>query len=266
MINRRQFLNYLFLSAGAGLTGGTIFSAYRSNSLEIVREKIHWSKPIGKLRIVLASDIHAPSLYNSITKLISVVNNESPDIFILVGDIIDKCGMESMVSKFSHVNTRVAKLAVLGNWEHRSKLNLSLLNQKYANAGVQLLVNSTIEVAGMLIVGLDDLIGGNIDLGILKPYFHNNIPILLLSHCPGVFDLISTLPLPPTLVLSGHTHGGQIAPFGIALVKPPGSGSYIKGWYHKGNHSLYVMRGVGTSGLPFRIGARPELLVLDLES
>ena len=266
MINRRQFLNYLLLSSGAALTGGTVFSAYRSNSLEVVREKIHWSKPIGKLRIVLASDIHAPSLYNTITSLISAVNNESPDIFILVGDIIDKCGMESIVSKFSRVNTQAAKLAVLGNWEYRSKLNLSLLNQEYAHAGVKLLVNSTIEVAGMLIVGLDDLIGGTIDLGILKHCLDDNTPILLLSHCPGVFDLISTLTLPPTIVLSGHTHGGQIAPFGIALIRPPGSGSYIKGWYHRGKHSLYVMRGVGTSGLPFRIGARPELLVLDITS
>jgi predicted MPP superfamily phosphohydrolase len=67
------------------------------------------------------------------------------------------------------------------------------------------------------------------------------------------------------LVLSGHTHGGQIAPFGITLVTPRGSGSYVKGWYHQEGHSMYVMRGIGTTGVPLRIGATPELLVLDIE-
>ena len=66
------------------------------------------------------------------------------------------------------------------------------------------------------------------------------------------------------IVIAGHTHGGQIAPFGKAVVTPSGSGSYIHGWYQSGNTSMYVMRGIGTSGPPIRIGARPEILVLDI--
>jgi predicted MPP superfamily phosphohydrolase len=65
-------------------------------------------------------------------------------------------------------------------------------------------------------------------------------------------------------VISGHTHGGQIAPFGHALYTPAGSGRYVKGWYRKGNNSMYVMRGIGTAHFPIRLGASPELLVLDL--
>jgi predicted MPP superfamily phosphohydrolase len=48
------------------------------------------------------------------------------------------------------------------------------------------------------------------------------------------------------------------------LITPRGSGPYVQGWYYHQNNSMYVMRGVGTSVLPLRIGARPELLVLDL--
>ena len=75
---------------------------------------------------------------------------------------------------------------------------------------------------------------------------------------------MSSLALAPMLVLAGHTHGGQIAPFGRAFYTPPGSGSYLRGWYRNGKYAMYVMRGVGTTVIPMRIGARPELLVLDL--
>jgi predicted MPP superfamily phosphohydrolase len=78
------------------------------------------------------------------------------------------------------------------------------------------------------------------------------------------FDSIAPDDRNPKIVICGHTHGGQIAPFGRALVIPNGSGRYLKGWYRRGNNSMYVMRGIGASFLPVRLGARPELLVLDL--
>ena len=89
-------------------------------------------------------------------------------------------------------------------------------------------------------------------------------PVLIVSHCPGSFDYINKTSNHTTIAVAGHTHGGQIAPFGKALVTPTGSGSYVHGWYDRNNASMYVMRGIGTSGLPLRIGARPERLVLDL--
>ena len=70
----------------------------------------------------------------------------------------------------------------------------------------------------------------------------------------------------PTVVLAGHTHGGQIAPLGLAIVLPEGSGRYVHGQYQSANsqHTLYVSRGLGNSGPPFRIGARPELALLEI--
>ena len=69
----------------------------------------------------------------------------------------------------------------------------------------------------------------------------------------------------PFTAFAGHTHGGQIAPFGVALVTPPGSGAYVKGWYGAGGQRLYVSRGLGNSDIPFRIGSPPELALLTLE-
>jgi predicted MPP superfamily phosphohydrolase len=63
--------------------------------------------------------------------------------------------------------------------------------------------------------------------------------------------------------LSGHTHGGQVAPFGIATILPPGCGRYVAGWYRDSGPPMYVSRGIGTSLFPVRIGATPELVRID---
>jgi hypothetical protein len=61
------------------------------------------------------------------------------------------------------------------------------------------------------------------------------------------------------LMLSGHTHGGQVQIFGCAPRVPRGSGRYREGWYEDAGPVMYVSRGVGTSVLPVRLGARPEV-------
>jgi len=63
-------------------------------------------------------------------------------------------------------------------------------------------------------------------------------------------------------VLAGHTHGGQLAVGKHALYTPRGSGSFVAGWYQTQWGVLYVSRGVGTSVLPMRLGARPELAII----
>jgi uncharacterized protein len=64
------------------------------------------------------------------------------------------------------------------------------------------------------------------------------------------------------LILSGHTHGGQINFFGLAPFVPAGSGRYLRGLYCDFKPFMYVCKGVGTSILPFRFGARAEIAIL----
>lgn len=66
------------------------------------------------------------------------------------------------------------------------------------------------------------------------------------------------------LVLSGHTHGGQITFFGIVPFKPQGSGRYLKGWYKDTDPKMYISKGIGTSILPIRLGARAEMVEIDI--
>jgi predicted MPP superfamily phosphohydrolase len=87
---------------------------------------------------------------------------------------------------------------------------------------------------------------------------------ILLTHNPNSFDRAVQLGI--DLSLAGHTHGGQLslefAHHGLAV----GSWDYpyFSGWYEKSGSQLYVNRGIGTIGFPIRMGARPEITVLEL--
>jgi predicted MPP superfamily phosphohydrolase len=87
---------------------------------------------------------------------------------------------------------------------------------------------------------------------------------ILLSHNPNSFDRAAELGI--DLTLAGHSHGGQLALSfinrGLALVYP--ETPYVSGRYEKRGSQLYVNRGIGTTGPPIRIGARPEITVLEL--
>ena len=69
----------------------------------------------------------------------------------------------------------------------------------------------------------------------------------------------------PSLVLSGHTHGGQVTLGGWAPVTPPGSGPYVAGWYRDATIPLYVSRGIGETIVPVRFCAPPEIAVFEWE-
>jgi hypothetical protein len=119
------------------------------------------------------------------------------------------------------------------------------------------------------LVGLDDWRAGTPDYGLvatLPTAPADAVRTVVMCHCPVGFDTVSRVATRPVAVLAGHTHGGQIAPFGLALVLPDGSGRYVKGLYTSpgSHHAMYVSRGLGNSGPPFRIGSRPELALLEI--
>jgi hypothetical protein len=133
-----------------------------------------------------------------------------------------------------------------------------------------------------MVTGLDDLIGGTPDPARALVGSQPTPNHLLLAHCPAQRDRIKwqvvspastakvvegpqvdLAPYRPQWMLAGHTHGGQIAPFGLALVRPRGSGRYVSGWYRDAAPALYVSRGIGTSIIAARHRARPEVAVFE---
>lgn len=223
-----------------------------------------------RLRIVQVSDLHLHGIGTLERQLLEQLHEAQADLIVITGDAIDRADslplLDALLGEFPR-SPRV--LAILGNWEYRSGIEPEQFARTYDRHGIDLLINRSIDLEHrgrtVRITGLDDILDGMPDavtaLEGVRPLDHH----LVLAHCPTMRDDLSLPPdHPASLVLSGHTHGGQVAPFGVATILPPGCGRYVAGWYRDdGGPPLYVSRGIGTSLLPIRLGATPELVLIE---
>ncbi len=215
--------------------------------------------------VVLVADVHAPQPGLDWDRIVAEANAAQPDLVVIAGDAINARGDEHLVAMYAPLVARVAKVAVAGNWENWGRVRRSEMARHYEAGGGAWLDNRALDLPelGVHVVGLDERTNGrpSWDLVAAAP---TDRPTVLVHHSPNAFD---RLPLPAgavVLQLSGHTHGGQVAPFGWPLVLPPGTGRYVQGWFERGSSQLYVTRGIGNSHVPFRVGARPELAILEV--
>jgi len=225
------------------------------------------------LRVALLTDVHAPHDWFDFAELAAATRAFDPHLVLVVGDAINRRGDEALVRAYEALPARLGKFSALGNWEYQGRCDFGRLRTEYDRAGVRLLVNEVASVdhegESVRLVGLDDFLHGRPLVERLSdspPATANDAAprTLLLAHCPELFDHAVRRATAPFTALAGHTHGGQIAPFGRAIVTPPGSGGYVKGWYARAGQRLYVSRGLGNSDIPFRIGSPPELALLTL--
>ena len=267
-LSRRAFLAAAALGAVAS---GVALHAARDAGVEVVRT-VAPGADAPWLRIALLTDLHAPQSAVDVAALGGVVRAFDPHFVFIVGDSIDRAGTAGEVRAFDALAARHGVFATLGNHEHWSGCDLGLLRREYERAGVRLLVNGevTVDVDGrpVRVVGLDDWRAARPDYRLVaerRPGWREAARRLVLSHCPVTFDHVRAATALPMDVFAGHTHAGQVAPFGRPLVLPSGSGRYVKGWYGgPAAQRLYVSRGLGTSGVPLRIGARPELTLMTI--
>jgi predicted MPP superfamily phosphohydrolase len=210
--------------------------------------------------IAVISDLH-PRGYGSLErKVIERLRERSPELIVLAGDMVDGPADLKTLGTFLAQLPKVNKIAVLGNWEYWSSVDRQQLARLYAAHRVSLLVNDCQEG----IAGLDDFTAGKPALTDALAQCGEIPPWLLVQHSPGFFDspLIKSSAARFDLIVSGHTHGGQLALFGWALFTPDGSGRFVSGEYVTPLGRLYVTRGLGTSLLPIRLGSRPELVFI----
>lgn len=228
--------------------------------------------PIGQLQgekaIVIAqiSDLHLQEVGTLERSVLQRVQEIQPDLLVLSGDVIDTPESLAQLDVFLTGLNAPLKIAVLGNWEYWSGVDLKRLEQLYKDHGVELLVNAsaqyTIKGRALAVHGVDDYTAGKPRINSIagKP---SEVSVLL-QHSPGFFQEDLSLLVKFTLCMSGHTHGGQMTLFGWPVWTPRGSGEYVKGLYQTKTCPMYVSRGVGTSLLGFRVGARPEIAVFTL--
>ena len=221
------------------------------------------------IRVAQLSDLHLNEIGHREHRIAQELERIKPHIVVLSGDVIDQADALPVLDAFLGMLGDSTKLAVLGNWEYWSGVNLTDLRYLYEEKhGVDLLVNQEIiyKIGSRRIrfVGLDDFTAGKPELGFAADGI-GRVMTVLVQHSPGWFESAAakTSKTRYDLCVSGHTHGGQVTLFGLVLYTPPGSGSYKAGFYKTASCDLYVSKGLGTSVLPFRLGARPEIAVFE---
>ncbi len=220
----------------------------------------------GKIRIVQISDVHVGLIIKEkrLQSLVSKIEEAKPDMLVSTGDLLDGelNNVLPLAAIFGQIKPQFGKYAVTGNHEYYAGITKSL--EFTRQAGFEVLLDEGREVAGINIVGIDDITGRravivneNSRSTKTMPAINNDKFVLLLKHQPYVNKSDNF-----NLQLSGHTHGGQIFPFRLvtALFFQNNYGYYDL----EKNKSLYVSRGVGTWGPPVRIFAPPEITVIDL--
>ena len=221
------------------------------------------------IRVAQLSDLHLNEIGRREHRIAQELERIKPHIVVLTGDVIDQADALPVLDAFLGMLGDSTKLAVLGNWEYWSGVNLTDLRYLYEEKhGVDLLVNQEIiyKIGSRRIrfVGLDDFTAGKPELGFAADGI-GRVMTVLVQHSPGWFESAAakTSKTRYDLCVSGHTHGGQVTLLGLVPYTPPGSGSYKAGFYKTASCDLYVSKGLGTSVLPFRLGARPEIAVFE---
>ena len=222
------------------------------------------------IKIAQISDIHFTRFIRLHYKVLDTLVKEKPDITVITGDFVNE-SLKITCKDFCKSIAEKSKytLAVPGNWDHKVN-DFSYFIKSISETGISLLVNSSTVFSKngdrIFIAGTDDPYKKYADL---KKTFRN-IPqdafVILLAHCPDI--IYDATEYKPQLVLSGHTHGGQVKiPFIKALYVPSKFGTrFLCGLFKIKNSYLYVNRGIGTSHLPIRFFSPPEITVITLHS
>lgn len=227
---------------------------------------------LDRFTIAQMSDLHANrqrESFNLIRRAIDLCNRERPDCVVLTGDfVVKRRALPAFLGLIEQITTRPA-FAVLGNHDYRfGPRHRRSLVEGLIQRGIQALDNSAAPIergpATAWIVGVGDAYTSHDDITLalhdVPPEAH---PRILLSHYPDL--LCSIAPGTFDLALSGHTHGAQInLPFISGRALAHSDTTFRAGLYNVGGTPLYVNRGLGTSGLPLRLFARPEVTIFRL--
>ncbi|WP_342430427.1 metallophosphoesterase [Neobacillus sp. FSL H8-0543] len=283
-MKRRTFLKSTFgtiltvlgLSSGGYLYANRIEpSLLEINTLEIKHRLI--PNGFDEIKILQFSDTHLGFQYNvsQFQKLITKMNELEPDLIVFTGDLLDEPNKFNQINQIVPLLTKLkaplGKYCIFGNHDHGgygSKIYQNIMET--ANFTILLNDSKAIEAkdgSKIYLIGIDDRMLGRPDLQLAQQHVPDNVFKILLSHAPDVADEAANHQIP--WQLSGHSHGGQVQiPFIGALIIPPYAQNYPEGYYSIGEKdplSLYVNRGIGTTRLPFRFMAKPELTLFTLK-
>ncbi len=269
-----------------GLAGGTLAGAagafgwamgFEPHWLEVVeRTALLAGLPpsLAGKRLVQVSDLHVGrSDVDYLVRVMSRVNALRPDLIALTGDVIDHQG-EPVLRDVSRVlgalhPAALASVACLGNHDFGYNWSDARLGDRVAgvanDAGLRVLRNERVDVAGLTIAGMDDLWSPSFRPREALGGLDASRDAVCLCHNPDACDAAEAWHGFRGLILSGHTHGGQCKPPWLPPpLLPVANRRYVAGFYEVGERRrVYVNRGVGHT-LRARFNCRPEVTVVTL--
>lgn len=269
LVSRRAALNTLMAGGVGTVVGGAAYGlAYSRHDIQVVRTAIPVSglnPALDGLRIGLITDLHHSEMVpaRDVGRAASLMMAERPDLIVLGGDYVT-WGDRSYVGPCSEALAGLAApfgvYAVVGNHDDDRDMPAALVSLGYE---VLRDARTTVRIRGeqLELVGLRFWTRRARDIARLIRGAESTV--ILLAHDPRRLDEAAALDVP--LVLSGHTHGGQVVLPGLGAIaarKFP----VVAGAARRENTSIFVSRGVGTVYVPYRLNCPPDVSVLTLRT
>jgi hypothetical protein len=272
--SRRAYLQAVAAGMCVAPIAGTVFGIVRRNQVRVSEIKVaipNLPKDLDGLRIVQVTDIHLSPFLSEMefARTIDMANETRAHLALVTGDLITRRGdpLDACLRQLARLRAEAGVLGCLGNHEVYARC------EKYVAAqGRHIGIEFLRQQAKVLQFG-----GARINLaGVDYQKMHSKYLVgaermivpgvlnVLLSHNPDVFPVAAAQGY--DLTIAGHTHGGQVdveilhQHLNVARYYT----DYVQGLYQVGNSSVYVSNGIGTIGVPVRLGAPPEVSLLRL--
>ena len=251
---------------GTVVGGGAYGLAYSRHNIEVVRKTIPVSglqPALDGLRIGLITDLHRSEMVpaEDVARAVSLMMNERPDIIVLGGDYVtwgDRSYVIPCAEALTGLTAPHGVYAVIGNHDDERDMPTALMSRGYE---VLRDARTTVRVKGEHL----DLVGVRFwtrrARDIARLVGDTKSTVILLAHDPRRLEEAAALKVP--LVLSGHTHGGQVVLPGLGSVASRRF-PVLSGAGRRGDTSIFVSRGVGTVYVPYRLNCPPDVSVITL--
>jgi predicted MPP superfamily phosphohydrolase len=234
-----------------------------------------WSADQEPLRVLLISDIHVagPDMPpERLRRIIDKLNRLRPDLVLIAGDMVSEKRVathiytpKEVVAPLAGFKSRLGTVAALGNHDHW--FDAIAITRELRLRGIRVLENEAIELGPVVIGGVGDDFTGHADVRATYAAMGKltQKPRILVTHSP---DIVPALPEPVGAVFAGHTHCGQIS---LPLIGPISHMSrygnrFACGAIKDRGQAVFVASGLGTSILPMRFGAPPDVWLVTLRA
>jgi hypothetical protein len=232
------------------------YGIVNANLLVIKKLDLHSEKILKQYRVVHLTDIHIGSRSSKfLERIVAKTNSLDPDVVCITGDLVDVSGVSSQLAPLKKLNSPV--FFVTGN--HERYVDCENIVSTLKSIGITVLSskNSSKVFQELQFLGIEDFeLRADSLSAISKLKIDNKRYSIFLHHKPNVFEEISKKRI--DLMLSGHTHKGQIFPFNFFVRL---QFKYGYGLFKRDNSLLYVSSGTGTWGPILRVGSKNQIVV-----